>query len=244
MLGDTDLDDVAAALQSAGWSRVRDTCSPFDHVVDVVDDGDRLVRLHRWLLFPRLVGEPERQWQQRSVPHDLPTCTLRRLRMSDELVGVVLTGLLGDASARSRWPLDVVQLSRHAPSVEGIGADEFWREVEASAAEVSAGPVVAEALQMCRAELGAPVPVEVVDELAAGPLDRHLGRHWALRRWGIAPEWRALRYRRTCHERGERPTPWGYVGARYGALAAKGIGASTGDRVDRAKRFVAGRRNG
>lgn len=242
VLGDTDLDDVVDVLRSAGWARARDADSSFGQVIDVVDEGDRLIRLHRWLLFPGFVATPERQWDQRSVHHDLAACPLRRLRLSDELVAIVLGGLLGDARARSRWPLDVVQLARQAPTVERIDAAEFWREVVASAAEVAAGPIVADALQMCRVELDAPVPADVVDEMARCALDRHLGWRWALRRQGVTPEWRTLRYRRACRERGVRPTAWGYVGVRYAALAAKGIDASAGDRVERAKRFVADRR--
>jgi hypothetical protein len=239
MLGETDLDDVAEVLRLAGWRRLSDAPRPFDQVLAVVDGGDRLLRLHRWLLFPRLVGEPERRWEQRSVHGGPPECALRRLRMSDELVAVVLNGLLGDATARLWWPLDVVQLSRHAMSVEGVGVDEFWREVGASSTAFGAGPIVADALRMCRVELDAPVPLDVVDELAGGPLDRHLGRHWALRRRGITPEWRMLRYRRVSRERGVRPTALGYVGARYAALVAKSVGGAAGDRVDRARRFVA-----
>ena len=242
---------MLSSLGAAGWKRRRAVDSPFDHVVDLVDSDGHSIRLLRWVLFPWFVDEPEQQWIERAVPDHLNRQPVRRLRWSDELVLTVLDGLLspGDRTAASqvasvRWPFDVVQLARHAAGLDGRSAAEFWEQVVELANAIGAGPVLSDALEMCRVELDAPVPPAVVTELAAGRLDRHLAQRWALRRRGFVPEWRVRRYRRLCWADGRRPTPWGYARARYDALAARGVRAALGQRVDRAKQRVAAKRSG
>lgn len=242
VIGDADIDSAAVALRLAGWVSPSRTSGPFDHVVTLADAAtdttSHTLRLQPWVLFPSVVGVPERRWEQRSVTHELLGCPVRRLRMSDELVATIITGLWSQSATSARWPLDAVYVVRHGPPVDQVCVADFWREVVASAVEASVGPLLADALEWCRTELDAPVPANVVAELAASPLDRHVARHWALRRRGITPEWRALRYRRWCLARNERPTPLGYARARCAVLAAKGVGASVDERAIRAKKFV------
>jgi hypothetical protein len=229
-----------ATLGSAGWSRVRPVDSPFDHVVDVVDPAGRRIRLHRWVLFPRLAAAPERVWAQRAVPHDVAGRTVRRFRLADELVFTVLSGLLDPPVAMLRWPLAVIDFA-HA----GVGesdVDVFWREVVESAADLGTGPLLSDAFAMCRVDLDAPIPASVVDELSTSPCDPELRRSWALRRRGVTPERRVLRYRRIASQCGVAATPWGYVRARTAAVRATGLRPAIRARVGRAATLVSERR--
>jgi hypothetical protein len=229
-----------SALGSAGWSQIRPVDSPFDHIVDVVDPAGRRIRLHRWVLFPRLAAVPERAWAKRAVPHEVAGRTVRRFRLADELVLAVLSGLLDPPVAMLRWPLAVLDLA-HA----GVGesdADVFWRELVASAADLGAGPLLSDAFATCRTDLDAPIPAQVVEELSASPYDPELRRSWALRRRGVAPERRVLRYRRIAYESGAAPTPWGYARARTAAVRATGLRTAIRARVERATTLVSERR--
>lgn len=246
VLDDTVLDDhdpIAAAvgaLESAGWARVRPVDSPFDHIIDVVDPAGRPIRLHRWVLFPRLAAEPERAWAQRALPHELAGRSVRRFRPADELVATLLLGLLIPTAGVLRWPLDVVDLAQAGPAEAGDAV--FWSDVTASAVELGAGPVVAAALAMCRVDLDAAIPADVVDELTASPCDPALARHWMLRRLGLVPERRMLRYRRVAHQSGDAATPWGYVRARTVAARATGLRTAARTRIERGRLFAAGLR--
>jgi hypothetical protein len=237
---DDALIDALAALGAAGWARVRPVDSPFDHIVDVVDPAGRRIRLHRWVLFPRLAAVPERARTQRAVSHEVAGRTVRRFRLADELVATVLSGLLNPPVALLRWPLAVIDLA-HAGAGESE-ADVFWREVVASATDLGAGPLLSDAFALCRIDLDAPISADVVDELAATRCDPELRRSWALRRRGVAPERRVMRYRRIAHEAGAAPTPWGYARARTAAVRATGLRPAIRARVERATTLVSERR--
>lgn len=225
-MADVDLligaDRFAEARQTfleAGWHRIDPVDGPFFHALAVMDDRGRAVDVHKWVVFPRFSPIPERSWLARSVPHHVGRQALRRLASSDELVLATLHGLLTNSASASRWPLDVVRLTQTAARADS----DFWDQVVTSAQEIHAGPVVHDALAMCRAELGADVPVEVLSALAAGPIDRGLAQHWALSRRGIALEWRIRRYRRLERAEGRKPTVKGYVAPRVHAVRSRGF---------------------
>jgi hypothetical protein len=161
---------------------------------------------------------------------------VRRFRLADELVFTVLSGLLDPPVAMLRWPLAVIDLV-HA-GVGEVGADVFWREVVESAADLGAGPLLSDAFALCRVDLDAPIPAQVVEELSASRCDPELRRSWALRRRGVTPERRVLRYRRVSGESGVAATPWGYVRARTTAARTTGPSAAIRRRVERATSFA------
>jgi hypothetical protein len=237
LVGSHRFEEARDALFAAGWKRLDPVEGPFFHAVAVVDDRGRGVDVHKWVAFPRFSPVPERAWLERTVPHVIAGLELRRLTSSDELVLAALHGLLTNSASASRWPIDVVQLAR----VAGAADDGFWDLVVASATELEVGPVVGDAVAMCRAELGAEVPIDVVDQLAAAPLDRGLAQHWALCRRGISPEWRVRRYRRLERSEGGSPSLRGYVVPRARAIRTRGLKPVISGRVDRGKQIVADR---
>jgi hypothetical protein len=242
VIGSDDFDDALAAFAAAGWRRPTATLSPYDHAVEVVDQRGRSIDLHRWVLFPRFSLVPEDDWMERSVPYSVRGCDVFRFRCADELVLTVLHGLLVNSASSVRWPLDVVQLARDAPAVEGVTPEAFWSEVAESASAIAAGPVVANALEMCRVELDANIPSAFVEQLVATPLDRSLAQHWTLCRRGITLEWRLRRYSKVERATGRRPTIRGYVGPRVEALKSKGISTTLSVRADRVKQVIADQR--
>jgi len=179
---------------------------------------------------------------QRAVPHVIRGCDVRRFRCADELVLAIMHGLLVSGASSVRWPLDVVQAARHGHEVDGIEPDAFWLEVVDSASAIGAGPIVADALEMCRAELDAPVPSTAVERLAGSIVDRDLAQHWALCRRGVTIEWRIRRCRKLQRLRGERATVAGCFGPRYAAMRAKGLGSAVSDRADRVRTIVSHKR--
>ena len=211
LVGADRFDEAMSAFLAAGWDRPLVTDSPFDHAVAVVDAYGHPIDVHRWVVFPRFAAEPESAWVERAVPHCVRGCEVLRFRCSDELVLAVLHGLLTNSPSSVRWPLDVVQVARHGAEVEGVGTDAFWAEVVESASAMSVGPIVADALEMCRVEFGAPIPQPVVAELSSGRLDPGLAQHWALCRRGVTLEWRVRRYVKLERLAGRRPTVSGYV---------------------------------
>jgi hypothetical protein len=224
-------------LEAAGWRQTDPVEGPFFHAVAMADEQGRSVDVHKWIVFPRFTSVPERSWRERSVPHTIGRSALLRLSSPDELVLTTLHGLLTNSSSSSRWPLDVVQLSRVA------AADDpgFWDTVMASANELRVGAVVADALDMCRAELDAPVPGEVLSRLRSAPVDRGLAQHWWLCRRGITPEWRIRRYRRLERSEGRRPTVRGYVAPRFRAIRTRGLGTVMSVRMARVRQIVTDR---
>jgi len=240
VIGDDRFDEALGALVAAGWYRPRTLESPFDHAMEILDPEGRAVDMHRWVLFPRFAATPERGWFERSSPY--PDVPARRLRTSDEFVLAVLHGLLTASPSSVRWPLDVVYLARHGAAAEGLEADAFWSEVVASADEIGAGPVVADAVEMCRVELGAEVALPVVSALAAGRSDPHLRQHWALSRRGVKLQWRMRRYARLCRADGRRPTVRGYLQPRVDAVRSKGLRTTLAVRLDRGREIVEMRR--
>lgn len=239
VVGADRFDEAMAALIEAGWRRPQVVDSPFDHAVGVFDPLGRAVDLHRWVLFPRFSAAPELTWMERAVPHVVAGREMRRFTCADELVLTVLHGLLTNSSSAVRWPIDVVQMARNGPGFEGQSIDRFWQEVVASATGISAGPILAAALEMCRVELEAPVPATVVRELEAAPFDRSLARHWALCRRGLTLEWRIRRYVQVARSAGLTPTIGGYLGPRLASAKARGLGSVMSVRVDRVKQILA-----
>jgi hypothetical protein len=239
LVGADRFEQARDALVAIGWRRQDPVDGPFFHAVALVDDRGRGVDLHKWVAFPRFSPVPEQTWLDRAVPHTINGIELRRLTSSDELVLAVLHGLLTNSASASRWPLDVVRLAASAGEVEG-----FWDLVVASATEIQAGPVVGDALAMCRAELGVEVPVEVLELLAAAPLDRGLARHWALCRRGISLEWRVRRYVRLERSEGHAPSFLGYAAPRVRSLRSRGVKPVIVGRIDRAKHIIADRTRG
>ena len=237
LIGSDDFVAACNALFAAGWKRLDPVEGPFFHAVAVVDGVGRNVDVHKWVVFPRFSPVPERSWLDRAVPHVVRGHELRRLASSDELVLSVLHGMLTNSPSATRWPIDVVQLARVAPTLEL----DFWDAVVASATEMRAGPIVADALAMCAAELGADIEVEVIDRLAASPLDRGAAQHWALCRRGVTLEWRMRRYARLERSQGRRPTVRGYVQPRFQAIRTRGISSVLDGRVGRVKQIVADR---
>lgn len=240
LIGSHRFDEARDALFAAGWKRLDPVEGPFFHAVAVVDERGRGVDVHKWVAFPRFSPVPERMWLERAVPHTIGGFQLRRLTSSDELVLAVLHGLLTNSPSASRWPLDVVQLARIAGGVD----EGFWDLVVASASELAAGPVVGDAVAMCRAELGADVPAEVLERLAASPLDRGLAQHWALCRRGITLEWRVRRYRRLERSEGGSPSVRGYVVPRARAIRTRGVKPVIMGRISRGKFIVIDRTRG
>lgn len=237
LIGPENFVAACNALFAAGWKRLDAVEGPFFHAVAVVDGAGRNVDVHKWVLFPRFSPIPERSWLERAVPHTVRGHELRRLASSDELVLSVLHGMLTNSSSATRWPIDVVQLARVAPQTE----PGFWGAVVASASEMKSGPVIADALAMCRAELNADIDIEVIEQLDASPLDRGTAQHWALCRRGITLEWRMRRYARLARSEGRPPTVRGYVGPRAEAVRARGLSEVFEGRVERAKQIVAAR---
>lgn len=237
LIGSDNFVAACDALFAASWKRLDPVEGPFFHAVAVVDGLGRNVDVHKWVVFPRFSPVPERSWLERAVPHRIGGHELRRLVSSDELVLSVLHGMLTNSSSATRWPIDVVQLARMAPDAE----PGFWDAVVASASEMRAGPIVGDALAMCRTELGADIDVEVVDQLAASPLDRGAAQHWALCRNGVTLEWRMRRYARLERSEGRKPTIRGYVQPRAQAIRTRGISAVLDGRVGRVKQIVADR---
>jgi hypothetical protein len=236
LIGPERVDDAVEVLIAAGWSRVDPVEGPFFHDVAVAEANGRSVDLHRWVVFPRFAPVPERSWLERAVPHEVLGRRIRRLLGSDELILSVLHGMLTNSDSASRWPIDVVKLARAVR-----GDDDFWPSVVSSSAELQVGPVVADGVAMCAAELGAPVPDGVLDALRDGPLDGALGRHWALCRRGVTPEWRIRRYVRLARSEGTRPTVRGYVVPRWQALHGRGITSVVGGRLERARAIIGDR---
>jgi hypothetical protein len=97
---------------------------------------------------------------------------------------------------------------------------------------------------MCRAELGADVPAEVLERLAVAPLDRGLAQHWALCRRGITLEWRVRRYRRLAWSEGGSPSVRGYATPRARAIRTRGIRPVITGRVNRGKFIIVDRARG
>jgi hypothetical protein len=233
VVGSEGVDDAVEALLAAGWNRVDPVEGPFFHAVAVVDESGCGVDVHRWVVFPRFAPVPERSWLERAVPHEVLGRRVRRLVGSDELILAVLHGMLTNSDSASRWPIDVVKLATAAR-----GDDDFWPSVIASATELRVGPVVADGVAMCAAELGAPVPAGALEALRDAPLDGALRRHWALCRHGVTPEWRIRRYARLARSEGARPTVRGYVAPRWQAIRTRGIGTVVRGRLERARTIV------
>lgn len=231
MIDHVHFDDAVRALTARGWGRTSTVDSPFDHAIELCDPRHRAIDLHRWVLFPRFAPEPETRWIERAVPHRIGDSHLTRFRCSDELVLDILHGVLTSGTSSARWPLDVVQAARNAPDVDGLAPHDFWDEVIRSAAEIGAGPLVADALELCRAELGAPVPAAVVGRMAETALDRQLSQAWALCRHGVTPQWRYRRYRRMQQIAGARGTITGYAVARLNMLRSKGLRSAVTGRI-------------
>ena len=237
VIGPERFEAARDALLAAGWRRVDPVDGPFFHAVALIDDLGRNIDVHKWVVFPRFSPVPERAWLDRAVPHTIRGCDVRRLVSSDELVLSALHGLLTNSESASRWPLDVVQLVRIAAADD----DGFWDGVIDAAVDVEAGPVVGDALAMCRAELGVDVPDEVLERLAAAPFDPGLARHWALCRRGITLEWRVRRYARLERSVGGSPSVRGYVVPRAQSIRTRGISPVIAGRVQRARKIVADR---
>jgi hypothetical protein len=230
--------EVMGAFATAGWHRPSVVDSPFDHAVELYDPQHRAIDVHRWVLFPRFAAVPEVAWIERAVPHVVRDCEVVRFRCADEMVLAILHGLLVSGSSSVRWPLDVVQAARRGHAVDGVAPEDFWDEVIASASSIGAGPIVADALEMCRVEFDASVPAGVVAQLSAARVDRQLAQHWALCRRGVTIEWRIRRYRKLCHIDGRRATVGGYVGPRFEAMRTKGFGDAVSARIARVKQIV------
>ena len=241
VVGAERFDEVMQAFAAAGWHRP-DADNPFDHAVGLFDPLYRAIAVHRWVLFPRFSAAPESAWMQRSVPHMVRGCDLCRFRCADEMVIAIMHGLLMSGASSVLWPLDVVQAARRGHEVDGIDPDAFWHEVVESASAICAGPIVADALEMCRVELDVSVPSAAVEQLAGSSVDRDLAQHWALCRRGVTIEWRIRRYRKLKRHRGERATVAGYFGPRYAAMRAKGLGSAVSDRADRVRTIVSDHR--
>ena len=242
VVGAGRFDEVMRAFGSAGWHRPASVDNPFDHAVELYDGMHRAIDVHRWVVFPRFARLPESDWIERAVPHVVRGCEVRRFRCADEVVLAVLHGLLVKGASSARWPLDVVQAARRGPAVDGVDAEVFWAELVDSASAIGAGPIVADALEVCRVELDAPVPTDVVGRLERSVLDRDLAGHWALCRRGVTIEWRVRRYRRLRRVAGERATVRGYVGPRFAAMRGKGVGSAVADRVERVRTMIVDQR--
>lgn len=242
VVGPERFDEAMDAFGSAGWHRPARIDNPFDHAVELYDPQHRAIDVHRWVVFPRFAPAPETDWMERAVPHQVRGDEVTRFRCADEMVLAILHGLLVSGASSVRWPLDVVNAARSGPVVDGIEPVRFWDEVVESASAIGTGPVVADALEMCRVELDAAVPADAVERLAAAELDRHIARHWALCRQGITIEWRYRRYRTLQQLRGRRATLRGYLGPRYAAMRAKGLRSAASDRVERVRRIIADKR--
>lgn len=242
VVGPERFGEVMDAFASAGWHRPATIDNPFDHAVGLYDPQHRAIDVHRWVLFPRFAPAPETDWIERMVPHQVQGHQLSRFRCADEMVLTILHGLLVSGASSVRWPLDVVNAARSGPAVDGIDPDRFWDDVVESASAIGTGPIVADALEMCRVELDAPVPVSAVERLGDAALDRHIARHWALCRRGITIEWRYHRYRTLQQLHGRRATVRGYLGPRYAAMRAKGLRSAASDRAERVRRIIADKR--
>jgi hypothetical protein len=173
LIGDERFEEARDLLLQAGWHRVDPVEGPFFHAVGLANDKGRGVDVHRWVAFPRFTPVPERSWLERAVPLSVGGVDVRRLDSADELVLTTLHGPLTNSASSTRWPLDVVQLARHAKEHDPT----FWDRVVTSADELRVGPMVADALAFCRAELAAAVPATSLDRLRSGPLDRGLAQH-------------------------------------------------------------------
>lgn len=234
LVGDEPFENARDSLIAAGWRRIDPVEGPFFHAIGLANQQGKSVDVHRWVVFPRFTPVPERSWFERAVPHTVGRHDVRRLDSADELVLTTLHGPLTNSASASRWPLDVVQITRHAHEHDST----FWDRVVASADELRVGPVVADALDFCRAELLAPVPVDSLDRLRRGPLDRGLAQHWALCRAGIIPEWRWRRYSRLERAAGRHPRLRGYARPRWQAIRTRGVGTVMKGRWARARTIV------
>lgn len=230
----TELFETARqSMLDAGWRQIDLVEGPFFHAIGMVDERRRNVDLHKWVVFPRFSPTPELAWLDRAVPHEVQGHPVRRLTSPDELVLAVVHGLLTNSPSATRWPIDVVQLARTA-AVE----DAFWSDVLAAAIEIEAGPVVADAVAMCRVELDADIPMDAIEALRAAPLDRGLAQHWALCRRGISLEWRVRRYRRLERSAGRKPSVVGYVAPRLRAIRTRSLTTVISGRVRRGRHIV------
>jgi len=237
VVGPRDFVAACDALIGAGW-RMPHPIYPFFHASELVDPNGRAVDVHRWVVFPRFSPVPETAWFERTVPHQIRRAAVHRLTSADELVLTCLHGLLTNTVSATRWPIDVVR------TVEFAGRDEpdFWDHVVRASGEVAAGPVVADALEMCRVELTADIPADVVDALHASRVDRGLASHWLLCRRGITPEWRLRRYVRIERVSGRRPTVRRYLAPRIASFRARGPADVARGRLERCRDIMSKRR--
>lgn len=242
VVGADRFDEVMRAFAVAGWHRPAVIDNPFDHAVELYDVQHRAIDVHRWVLFPRFAVAPEAAWIERAVPHNARGCEVLRFRCADEMVLAVLHGLLINSASSVRWPIDVLNAAKQGPAVDGVSCDEFWDEVVETASAIGAGPIMADALELCRVDLDAPVPAGAVALLGEVKMERHLAQHWALCRRGVTLEWRIRRYRMLRHLAGERATVGGYVGPRFAAMRAKGLGPAASARLRRVRQIVADKR--
>ena len=233
IVGPDHFDRAVDLLFAAGWRRLDAVEGPFFHALALGNCQNRQVDIHKWVMFPRFTPVPEQSWLGRAVPHRVGASQMRRLASSDELVLAVSHGLLTNSPSASRWPVDVVMLCR---SIDD--AESFWAAVIDAATELEVGPVVADALAMCAAELNAAVPSEVIEDLRAAPLDRSLAIHWAFCRRGVTLEWRMRRYARIARAQGRTPSPQAYVSGRTKALRTRGMWSVFNGRVARGRQIV------
>jgi hypothetical protein len=132
---------------------------------------------------------------------------VRRLDHADELVLATVAGPFSNGAAATRWPLDVVHITRFAATSDTT----FWDRVARSASELEVGPLVAEMLELCASDLGADVPAAAIGRLRAGSLNKGLAQRWTFGRYGMSLEWRTRQYRRIQIARGAHPTFTGYI---------------------------------
>lgn len=235
-VGPERLAEACELLFAAGWRRLDPVEGPFFHAVAVVAENGRSIDVHRHLVFPRFTSTPEMSWWDRAVPHEIAGRSTRRLSNADELLLTVLHGVLTNSSSASRWPIDVVVLARSADEIDG-----FWDAVVAAANELGVGSCVADALDMCRGELGADIAPDVIGALRAGPSDRGLAVHWALCRRGVTPEWRVRRYWHLARSQGRTPSIRGYVDGRFAAIRTRGLRSVLEGRVERVRQIITDR---
>jgi hypothetical protein len=239
VVGPERFDEVVTTFRAAGWRRSSTVERAWAHGAGLVDTQRREIDLHRWVLFPRFSQTPETAWYERVVSHTIRGCEVSRFRCSDELVLTVLHGMLNNGQSSIRWPLDVVQLARHAPGADAVSSADFWAEVVASVSAIAAGPVVARGLDMCRTELDAPIPESIIRSMAATPLDRSLALQWALCRHGVTAQMRFSQYAKVQRWARQHPSLGNYIGLRASALRTRGVGPIVRLRVKGLRKAIA-----
>ncbi len=229
--------EVLDVVVGQGW-RVGSHLDPWSHAVTLVAPDDRLLDLHRWVVFPRYCEMPEQGWFDRATTVVERGRTVGCLDRADELVLAIVHGLSSRGQPAARWPLDVDAILR---AVDDDG-EAFWDKVVRSARDLGLSLPVGRGLDVCRTTLALQVPHDVVERLRR---DVSFGQRLRALTHRVRnnPPGLWTRYRRVALSNGRRPRMSEFVAARRRRLGSAGLLRSIRDGVERsATRVVDGRR--